>query len=122
MVILTLQAPRREKGRVQRQGLPLRFRGSVKDLLVDLPLASNMRAAPAILGNSLTNLRDRALHLVAYGTGLCASEQLAVKVEDLVEAKDADACPLQIRRSKVDQEGEGPTAHLSSRSVTAVSL
>lgn len=81
-----------------------------------------MRAALAVLGSSLTNLPDRVLHLVAYDTGLRASELLAVKVEDLVEAKDADACLLQIRRSKVDQEGEGPTAHLSSRSVTALSL
>ncbi|MFX7586134.1 hypothetical protein ABTK07_19555, partial [Acinetobacter baumannii] len=57
---------------------------------------------------------------VAYDTGLRASELIAIAVEDIVEALDPDARLLHIGRSKGDQEGEGATAYLSPRSVSAI--
>ncbi|WP_065847650.1 site-specific integrase [Sphingobium sp. Ndbn-10] len=69
LVKLTLAALRREKGVMQKQARPLRFRGSVKDPLADPPRGLNLRATLAALGESLIDLRDKALLSVAYDTG-----------------------------------------------------
>lgn len=118
LVRLTMMALRRGKGTAQKQARPLRFRGSVKDPLADPPRGINLRAALAALGESLTNLRDKALLSLAYDTGLRASELVAVEVEDIMEAIDVDARLLRVRRSKGDQEEEGATAYLSPRTVS----
>ncbi|AKM12171.1 tyrosine-type recombinase/integrase [Croceicoccus naphthovorans] len=120
LVRLTLAAYRREKGVAQKQARALRFRGAVKDPLSDTPRGINVRAVLASLGDGLTDLRDKALLSLAYDTGLRASELVAVQVEDIGEAIDADARLLAIPRSKGDQEGEGATAYLSPRTVRAL--
>lgn len=120
LVKLTLVGIRRDKGVAQRQARPLRFRGAVKDPLQDTPRGLNVRAALAALGDSLTDLRDKALLSLAYDTGLRASELVAVQVEHIGEAIDPAARVLRIARSKGDQEGEGATAYLSPRSAAAV--
>lgn len=120
LVRLTLAAHRREVGMAQKQARPLRFRGSVKDPLSDTPRGINIRAALSACGTALPELRDKALLSVAYDTGLRASELVAVCVEDIQEAVDPSARLLKIKRSKSDQEGEGATAFLSPRSVTAL--
>jgi len=120
LVKLTLAAHRRDKGVTQKQARPLRFRGAVKDPLSDAPRGINVRAALEACDESLTGMRDKALLSVAYDTGLRASELVAIVVEDIVEALDPDARLLRIGRSKGDQEGEGATAYLSPRSVSAL--
>ena len=120
LVKLTLAAHRRKVGVVQRQARPLRFKGAVKDPLADVPRGINVRAALDACGDTLPGLRDRALLSVAYDTGLRASELVAIQAGDIVEALDPDARLLKIARSKGDQEGEGATAYLSPRSISAV--
>jgi integrase len=120
LVKLTLAAHRRQVGVSQRQARPLRFKGAVKDPLADAPRGINVRAALEACGDTLTELRDRALLSVAYDTGLRASELVAITCADVVEALDPDARLLKIARSKGDQEGEGATAYLSPRSVSAL--
>ncbi len=120
LVKLTLAAHRREKGVTQKQARPLRFRGAVKDPLSDAPRGINVRAALEACDETPTGLRDKALLSIAYDTGLRASELVAIVVEDIVEALDPDARLLRIGRSKGDQEGEGATAYLSPRSVSAL--
>ena len=120
LIKLTLAAHRRAVGVAQKQARPLRFKGAVKDPLADAPRGINVRAALEACDDSLTGLRDRALLSVAYDTGLRASELVAIAVEDIVEALDLDARLLKIARSKGDQEGEGATAYLSPRSVSAL--
>ncbi|PEQ12597.1 integrase [Novosphingobium sp. PC22D] len=120
LVRLTLAAHRRENGITQKQARPLRFRGAVKDPLADSPRGLNVKAVLASLGESLTDLRDKALLSLAYDTGLRASELVAVRVDDIGEAIDVDARLLRVLRSKGDQEGEGATAYLSPRTVRAL--
>ena len=57
---------------------------------------------------------------VDYDTGLRASEFVAIAVEHVTEALDPEARLPAIQRSKNDQDGEGATAFLSSRSVRAI--
>lgn len=90
----------------QRQTRPLRFRGAVKDPLPDIPRGFNVRAALAALGDTLTDLRDRALLSVAYDSGLRASELVTIAVADIGEAIGPDARLLRLARTKRDQEGE----------------
>ena len=120
LVKLTLAAHRRAAGVAQTQARPLRFKGAVKDPFADAPRGINVRAALDACGNTLTELRDRALLSVAYDTGLRASELVAIQREDIVEALDPDARLLKIARSKGDQDGQGATAYLSPRSVAAL--
>jgi len=120
LVKLRLRAIRREKGTAQAQARPLRFKGPVKDVERDKPRGINVRALLEECGDDLPGLRDRALLSVAYDTGLRASELVAVEVEHIFEALDAEARLLAIHRSKGDQEGEGATAYLSPRSVRAI--
>ncbi|WP_298671610.1 tyrosine-type recombinase/integrase [uncultured Sphingomonas sp.] len=120
LVKLRLAAIRREKGTAQKQARPLRFKGPVRDAVRDAPRGLNVRALLLACDEDLPGLRDRALLSVAYDTGLRASELVAVQVEHMIEAIDPDARLLMIARSKGDQEGEGATAFLSPRSVSAI--
>ena len=120
LVKLRLRAIRREKGTAQAQARPLRFKGPVRDVERDSPRGLNVRALLEACADDLPGLRDRALLSVAYDTGLRASELVAIKVDDILEALDPEARLLAIARSKGDQEGEGATAYLSPRSVRAI--
>lgn len=120
LIRLAIASHRRKVGSQQKQARPLRFRGSVKDPLADAPRGIHVRAILEACDDMLPGLRNRALLSVAYDTGLRASELVAVKVADIVEALDPDARLLTIGRSKGDQDGEGATAYLSPRSVRAI--
>lgn len=120
LVKLRLAAIRREKGTAQKQARPLRFKGPVRDVERDRPRGLNIRALLESCADDLPGLRDRALLSTAYDTGLRASELVAISVEHIEEAIDPDARLLQILRHKGDQEGEGATAYLSPRSVSAI--
>lgn len=119
LVKLRLQAVRREKGAAQKQARPLRFKGPVRDVERDKARGLNIRALLENCGDDLPGLRDRALLSAAYDTGLRASELVAASTEH-IEAIDPEARLLQILRSKGDQDGEGATAYLSPRSVSAI--
>lgn len=120
LVKMRLRGIRRDKGVVQAQARPLRFKGPVKDVERDKPRGLNIRALLEACGDDLPGLRDRALLSTAYDTGLRASELVAVAVEHIVDALDPEARLLEIPRSKADQDGEGATAFLSPRSVRAI--
>jgi site-specific recombinase XerC len=120
LVKLRLRAIRRAKGTAQKQARPLRFKGSVRDIEREAPRGLNVRALLEACAEDLPGLRDRALLSVAYDSGLRASELVAVKLADLMEAIDPEALLLHIPRSKGDSEGEGATAYLSPRSVRAI--
>jgi site-specific recombinase XerD len=120
LVRLAIASHRRKVGSQQKQARALRFRGAVKDPLVDTPRGIHVRAILDACDNELPGLRNRALLSVAYDTGLRASELVAVNVADIIEAIDADARLLLIGRSKGDQDGDGATAYLSPRSVRAI--
>lgn len=121
LVKLRLAAIRREKGTAQKQARPLRFKGPVRDIERDRPRGLNLRALLESCPDDLPGLRDRALLSTAYDTGLRASELVGIEVEHIEEAIDPDARLLQISRHKGDQEGEGATAFLSPRTVSAIS-
>ncbi len=120
LVKLRLSAIRREKGTAQKQARPLRFKGPVRDIERDRPRGLNLRALLESCPDDLPGLRDRALLSTAYDTGLRASELVGIAVEHIEEAIDPDARLLQISRHKGDQEGEGATAFLSPRTVSAI--
>ena len=120
LVTLRLAAIRRKVGSAQVQARPLRFKGQTRNAVRDQPRGLNIRAMLEACDDSLPELRDRALLSLAYDTGLRAAELMAVVVEDVVEALDADARLLKIHRSKGDQDGEGATAYLSPRTVRAI--
>ena len=120
LVKLRLRAKRREKGAVQAQARPLRFKGPVRDVERDTPRGLNVKALLEACADDVPGLRNRALLSVAYDTGLRASELVAIRVADILGALDPEARLLAIQRSKGDQEGEGATAYLSPRSVRAI--
>lgn len=117
---LVIAAYRRQVGVQQKQARPLRYRGGVKDPIRDAPRGIHIRAILEACDESPTGLRDKALLSVAYDTGLRCSELVAIDVSDIMDAIDQDARLLRIGRHKGDQEGEGATAYLSPRSVTAL--
>lgn len=120
LVKLRLAAVRREKGTAQKQARPLRFKGPVRDVERDLARGLNIRALLDACPDDLPGLRDRALLSTAYDTGLRASELVAVAIDQIEEAIDPEARLLEILRSKGDQEGQGATAFLSPRTVSAI--
>ena len=120
LVKLRLAAIRRQAGTAQAQARPLRFKGPVKDVARDQARGLNVRALLESCGEDLPASRNRALLSVAYDTGLRASELVAARAEDIIEAIDPEARLLLIPRSKGDSEGEGATAYLSPRSVRAI--
>ncbi|EQB01158.1 tyrosine-type recombinase/integrase [Sphingobium sp. HDIP04] len=120
LVKLRLRAIRKDKGTAQRQARALRFKGPVRDVAADTPRGLNLRALLDSCGDTLPELRDRALLSTAYDTGLRASELVAIDVAHILEATDPEARLLRVPRSKGDAEGEGATAFLSPRSVRAI--
>ncbi len=120
LVKLRLRAIRREKGIAQRQARPLRFKGPVRDVVSDAPRGLNIRALLDSGGDTLPELRDRALLSTAYDTGLRASELVAIEWGHILEATDPEAGLLLVPRTKGDVEGEGATAFLSPRSMRAI--
>lgn len=120
LVKLRLQAIRRRLGTAQKQARPLRFKGPVRNVERDEPRGLNVRALLDSCAGDLPGLRDRALLSAGYDTGLRASELVAIEVEHIIEAIDPEARLLQILRSKGDQDGEGATAYLSPRTVSAI--
>jgi len=122
LVTLTLRAVRRARGSTQKQARPLRFKGAVKDVRVDPARGLSLSAMLDGCGTSVIGRRDAALLSIAYDTGLRAAELVALAVEDLVAAIDADAGLILVRRTKSDQEGEGATAYLSPRSMRSLRL
>ena len=122
LVTLTLRAVRRARGTAQKQARPLRFKGAVKDVRTDAPRGLSLSAMLDGCGTTVIGRRDAALLSVAYDTGLRAAELVALAVEDLVAAIDADAGLITVRRTKSDQEGEGATAYLSPRSMRTLRL
>ncbi|NML11945.1 tyrosine-type recombinase/integrase [Sphingobium sp. AR-3-1] len=120
LVKLRLQAIRRRLGTAQKQARPLRFKGPVRNVERDEPRGLNVRALLESCADDLPGLRDRALLSAGYDTGLRASELVAIQVEHVIEAIDAEARLLSIPRSKGDQDGEGATAYLSPRTVRAI--
>ncbi|WP_254054306.1 tyrosine-type recombinase/integrase [Sphingorhabdus sp. EL138] len=119
-VRLTLYGLRRKNGSVQNQAKALRFKGDVKNVLRDKPRGIAIKQLLEACGDNLIGLRNRALLSVAYDTGLRRSELVAVQLDDIMPALDADARLLNISRTKGDQIGEGATAYLSPRSVKAI--
>jgi site-specific recombinase XerD len=67
--------------------------------------AKAIRAMMEEMPEDLRGLRDRALLLIGFAGALRRSELVALDVEDMEEAQDGIF--LRIRRSKVDQEGQG---------------
>jgi integrase len=120
LVKLRLQTVRRERGAAQKQARPLRLKGPVRDVERDKARGLNNGALLESCGDDLPGLRDRALLSAAYDTGLRASELVAVAFEHIEEAVDPEARLLHILRRKGDQDGEGATAHLSPRTVRAI--
>lgn len=67
-------------------------------------------ALVAPLGTSLGDMRDRALLLMGFAGALRRSELVALDVVDVSE--DDEGLVVVLRRSKVDQEGQGETRGL----------
>jgi site-specific recombinase XerD len=57
------------------------------------------------LGDSLIDIRDRAVLLIGYAGAFRRSELVGLDVEDIVEVEDG--LRITLARSKADQEGEG---------------
>jgi integrase len=120
LVKLTLRAIKRVQGSAQAQARTLRFKGPVRDVVAEAPRGLNIRALLDSCGDTLPELRDKALLSIAYDSGLRASELVAIQVEHIEAATDPEARLLSIPRTKRDPEGEGATAFLSPRSVRAI--
>ncbi len=100
-----LKRVRRKKGVAQAQAAPL-----TRKLI-----ASMLRAG----GTGPRDTRNRALLAVAYDTLGRRSELAALMREDL-ELLDSGAATVNIRRSKVDQEGKGSIRYLRQETVQAL--
>ncbi len=91
LVRTVLRGIRRVRGRPQSRVAPL--------------VADELLAICEGLGNSIRDIRDRALLLVGFAGAFRRSELVAIDFEDL-EWVPADVA-ITIRRSKTDQEGRG---------------
>lgn len=98
VVKLAVRRMARARGTRQRQAAPLGER-HVQRIVGSLP------------GESLIELRDRALLLVASDLLARASELVVLEVGDIERASDGSGTAI-IRRSKTDQEGLGSVAYL----------
>ena len=76
----------------------------------------HIEVALAHVGESMRTLRDRALVLVAYDTLLRRDELANLLVEDISTQPNGSATIL-VRRSKVDQTGEGASKWLATTTV-----
>jgi integrase len=91
LVRLTLRGIRRTYGRPQRQALAL-TKGELSSIV-------------APLGNSLRDIRDRALLLVGFHGAFRRSELIAVDCKSI--ARSNHGIVVTIRKSKTDQERKG---------------
>ncbi|PWC31413.1 tyrosine-type recombinase/integrase [Azospirillum sp. TSO35-2] len=104
-VRLAVKRMHRAKGRRQEQahGLTNGLRGRLLDAARERPI----------------DLRDKALLMTAYDTGLRRAELVALRVEDLEEADDGSGSIL-VRKGKTDPEGTGRTVYLAPDTLRAV--
>ncbi len=95
VVIQALTRMRRAKGTAQKQARPLSF--------------EDIKAACKPLGDSLPELRDKALMWLAYDTLCRASELVAFNCDDIRSGhvKGEPEHKIFLARSKTDQEGKG---------------
>jgi integrase len=68
-------------------------------------LREHLRSMLAPLANDLRGLRDRAILMFGFATGLRRSELVALDVEDLEQV--SEGLILRVRRSKTDPNGDG---------------
>ena len=73
----------------------------------------------ATLGNSLWDLRARALLLTAYCSLARSAELVALTVDDLKVAENGDGYAV-LRRTKTDQQGHGSHRYLAEAAVDAI--
>jgi integrase len=73
----------------------------------------------ACLGESLWDLRARALLLTAYCTLARSAELVALEVDDLKVSSAGDGYAV-LRKSKTDQEGHGSHRYLAAPAVEAI--
>ena len=69
-------------------------------------LTSDIRALLAVLPNSPSGARDRALLLLGFAGALRRSELVALDVDD-IEAVEGKGLLVRVRRSQTDQKGRG---------------
>jgi integrase len=91
LVRATMRGIRRTKGCAQREAKPL--------LRDDLLLVLDA------MGDSIKDIRDRALLLVGFAGALRRSELVALDVTDIEHVRQGII--LHLRRSKTDQDGQG---------------
>jgi integrase len=91
LVRATLRGIRRTKGRAQREAKPL--------LRDDLLLVLDA------MGDSIKDIRDRALLLIGFAGALRRSELVGLDVGDIEHVRQGII--LHVRRSKTDQDSEG---------------
>jgi len=106
VVRLAVRRMARARGTRQRQAAPLGERHV-------------QRIVGSLHGESLIELRDRALLLVASDLLARASELVALDTGDIEHAPDGSGTAL-IRRSKTDQEGRGSVGYLSPDAIRAL--
>ncbi len=70
------------------------------------------------MGNTLAELRDKALIWLAYDSMARASEIIAFNVSDLHQSDRGHA--IHIAKSKTDQEGEGDYRYVSPQTMRAI--
>lgn len=105
---LALERMHREKGRTQRQAAPLNRNRDPKKP-EEPSLVERMLALP---GETLIDLRNRALLATGYDTLGRRSELAELQLTDL--KRDADGTgSIIIRRGKTDQEGRGKTRFIA---------
>lgn len=91
LVRLTIRGVRRLNGRPQRRVAPLRI--------------EHLSAITSVLGQSIRDVRDRALLLVGFAGAFRRSELVAVSCEQI--KREEQGIVITLPRSKTDQEGRG---------------
>lgn len=115
-----LRAMRKADARPVRQARGLRLKGDVETLTDDAPNGLSLLTLLATIPDDLAGLRDKALLSCGYDAGLRRSELVAMRFDQLTRLARGEGA-LHIPHSKTDQEGEGATAWLSSRSMDLLS-
>jgi integrase len=91
LVRATLRGIKRTRGSAQKEAKPL--------------LKEDLFLVLAAMGNSLKDVRDRALLLIGFAGGFRRSELVGLDVSDIEHVRQG--LVIKLRRSKTDQEGEG---------------
>ncbi len=107
---------RRRDNRPREQARGLRIKGDVEDIEKDAPLPLSLLSLLESIPDDPAGLRDRAMISAGYDAGLRRSELVRVRLEHIHRLPQGEAS-IFIPRSKTDQEGEGATAWLSSRTL-----